>query len=199
MFSKYALALLKIRVTVYFAVGGERAKRDRALLGQFEILPRKKEKERVNLFRCLHRNSAVIGTHFSALSPPRNGWKENERNQVKRVKPWSNQDLFERIWRLSYINLTLTPACLQRWKIPGLGTSNFQAGVRLDKLPSFPHRSTRWSQRLGGRRVFVVGRRFVGADKLLGNTLPLKSQKAPCRFVKRNQVFIVHQLMAKKF
>ena len=45
MFSKYALALLKIRVTVYFAVGGERAKRDRALLGQFEILPRKEERE----------------------------------------------------------------------------------------------------------------------------------------------------------
>ena len=45
MFSKYALALLKIRVTVYFAVGGERAKRDRALLGQFEILPRKEKRE----------------------------------------------------------------------------------------------------------------------------------------------------------
>ena len=73
MFSKYALALLKIRVTVYFAVGGELAERDRALLGQFEILPRKEEKERVNLFRRLHRNSAVIGAHFSALSPPRNG------------------------------------------------------------------------------------------------------------------------------
>ena len=43
MFSKYALALLKIRVTVYFAVGGERAKRDRALLGHFEILPRRAE------------------------------------------------------------------------------------------------------------------------------------------------------------
>ena len=30
MFSKYALALLKIRVTVYFAVGGERAETENA-------------------------------------------------------------------------------------------------------------------------------------------------------------------------
>ena len=30
MFSKYALASLKIRVTVYFAVGGERAETENA-------------------------------------------------------------------------------------------------------------------------------------------------------------------------
>ena len=71
LFSKYHLASLKIRVTVYLVASWAERLRLRAL-GHFEILPRKGEgelgRERVNLFRCLHRNSAVIGAYFSAQS-----------------------------------------------------------------------------------------------------------------------------------
>ena len=69
LFSKYTFTSLKIRVTANLLAGLKHG-----APGRFEILPRGRkrtssaERERVNLFRCLHRNSAVIGAYFSAQS-----------------------------------------------------------------------------------------------------------------------------------